>query len=101
MDGVAIWQYTDNWHRLSVDGNIAALDLQKNSNATAEEDDEMSWHPLVKYNDLGRFKVNRAGGAPVYADSKLTKKVGTRSNGIDFKIFKASNGAVNAGGSQS
>lgn len=100
MDGVAIWQYTDNWHGLSVDGDVAVIDLQKNGIENAEEDDEMAWHPMVKYNELGRFKINRAGGAPVYADSKLTKKIGTRSDGIDFKIFKASHGAVNAGNGQ-
>lgn len=28
MDGVAIWQFTDNWHGLSVDGDINVIDLK-------------------------------------------------------------------------
>lgn len=27
MNGVAMWQFTDNWHGLGVDGNIALIDL--------------------------------------------------------------------------
>lgn len=27
MDGVAMWQFTDNWHGLGVDGNITLIDL--------------------------------------------------------------------------
>lgn len=33
MDGVAIWQFTDNWKNLKVDGNISLIDLK--SDATA------------------------------------------------------------------
>lgn len=29
MDGVAIWQFTRNWHGLNVDGNIALVDLNQ------------------------------------------------------------------------
>ncbi|WP_366791812.1 hypothetical protein [uncultured Lactobacillus sp.] len=29
MDGVAIWQFCDNWKGLSVDGNISLIDLHK------------------------------------------------------------------------
>lgn len=31
MDGVAIWQFTDNWRGLNVDGNISLLPLSMNS----------------------------------------------------------------------
>ena len=27
MEGVSIWQFTDNWHGLNVDGNISLIDL--------------------------------------------------------------------------
>ena len=30
MDGVAIWQFTDNWNNLKVDGNISLIDLKSN-----------------------------------------------------------------------
>ena len=29
MNGVAVWQFTDNWKGLNVDGNVAVVDLQK------------------------------------------------------------------------
>ncbi|WP_103660696.1 GH25 family lysozyme [Lactobacillus sp. HT06-2] len=34
MDGVAIWQFTDNWRGLNVDGNITLLPLSYNSATT-------------------------------------------------------------------
>ena len=34
MDGVAIWQFTDNWRGLNVDGNITLLPLSYNSSST-------------------------------------------------------------------
>lgn len=33
MDGVAVWQFTDNWHGLNVDGNISLIDLHTDSSA--------------------------------------------------------------------
>ena len=33
MDGVAIWQFTDNWRGLEVDGNISLIDLKSNESA--------------------------------------------------------------------
>lgn len=29
MDGIAIWQFTSNWHGLNVDGNVALVDLNQ------------------------------------------------------------------------
>lgn len=33
MNGVALWQFTDNWHGLSVDGNISLIDLHAEKKA--------------------------------------------------------------------
>lgn len=33
MDGVAMWQFTDNWHGLNVDGNISLIDLHAEKKA--------------------------------------------------------------------
>lgn len=33
MDGVAIWQFTDNWRDLKVDGNISLIDLKSDVTA--------------------------------------------------------------------
>lgn len=35
MDGVAIWQFTDNWRGLTVDGNITVLPLSIDGNVTS------------------------------------------------------------------
>ena len=36
MDGVAIWQFTDNWKGMSVDGNISLIDLKSDSKPTPQ-----------------------------------------------------------------
>lgn len=95
MPGVAIWQFTDNWKGLSVDGNISLIDLTEE-----KEDDEMSWHPEVDYNQIGAFKINNPKGADIYEDSTLTKVVGHRDYGTTWKISRAKNGAVEAGTNQ-
>lgn len=67
-----------------------------------EEDEEVAWHPEVKYNVLGMFKVNRQGGAKLYTSSELTNI--TQENGQDairkygdFIVWEAKGGAVRAG----
>lgn len=36
MNGVAIWQFTDNWRGLNVDGNISLIDLKNDSKPVAQ-----------------------------------------------------------------
>ena len=36
MDGVALWQFTDNWHGLNVDGNISLIDLHAEKRAQSQ-----------------------------------------------------------------
>lgn len=36
MDGVAIWQFTDNWRGLNVDGNISLIDLKTDDKPVAQ-----------------------------------------------------------------
>ena len=36
MDGVAIWQFTDNWRGLNVDGNISLIDLKTDGKPVAQ-----------------------------------------------------------------
>lgn len=95
MDGVAIWQFTDNWRGMNVDGNIVVLD----SFADKQGDEDMDWHPEVGCMELGRFKVTRPGGAQLYADSKLSTAVGQPLKGV-YKVFAARQGAVQAGKDQ-
>lgn len=37
MAGVAVWQFTDNWKGLGVDGNVAVVDLHKTEEKAASE----------------------------------------------------------------
>ena len=37
MNGVAMWQFTDNWHGLNVDGNISLIDLHKTNKAISKK----------------------------------------------------------------
>lgn len=97
MDGVAIWQYTDNWRGMHVDGNVALIELKTGSEGV---DLEMSWHPEVRYSDLGIVMVNRKDGADLYSDASLTKKTGHRTYGQTFLITRAAKGAICAGQGQ-
>lgn len=98
MDGVAIWQFTDNWKGLYVDGNVMLINLQNSK--VESEDDDMSFHPEVKYNELGVFKVNNPKGADVYKDENLSAKVDHKDAGSNWKINAVANGAVQAGTNQ-
>lgn len=98
MDGVAIWQFTDNWQGLSVDGSIALLDTGQQND---DGDDDMTWHPEVDYNNLGRFKITRPDGASLYSDYTLQHSIGRKGKaGEVYKIFAAKGGAVCAGKNQ-
>lgn len=105
----AAFQYHSNTHLPGWGGGLDADVLlvpwsSLISGSNQEEDEEMNWHPEVKYNELGRFMVNRNSkpdnGAPLYADSKLTKKIGIRKYGMIYKVGRAKDGAVECGTNQ-
>lgn len=55
MNGVAIWQFTDNWHGLGVDGNITLIDLHaahktKPAVKPAKEIPEIVYVPIINSN---------------------------------------------------
>ena len=63
MDGVAIWQFTDNYRGLNVDGNICLIDLKISSNSSKPKPanktvESLSQHPVVKWN-VGAVKVGK------------------------------------------
>lgn len=100
MNGVAIWQFTSNWKGLNVDANVMLIDIFKNSSAVEAGDDDMSFHPEVKYDQLGVFKVNNKNGADLFKEDTLATKIGHKDYGTSWKISRANNGAVCAGGNQ-
>lgn len=108
---IKIFQYTScgrlNGYQSNLDFNVFygdKEDWQKLISSDSEEDIELSYHPLVDFNELGRFLVTRKNGANLYSTSSLDKPLiengspAKRAYNTAYKIFKAENGAVNAGG---
>lgn len=64
MDGVAIWQFTSNWHGLDVDGNVALVDLNASASPapakakSKPKDTTTDFKGVVKVNSLGPGKAN-------------------------------------------
>lgn len=48
MDNVAIWQFTDNWRGLDVDGNISLIDLKSDATAPKPQPKPTSAKPTAK-----------------------------------------------------
>ncbi len=107
MDGVAIWQFADNYRGLNVDGNISLIDLKIDSNSyqaksTEKATQSLSQHPVVKW-DIGVVAVvSNSKGAYVYTDSKLTKRESDKLKlqGSLWQVFGFENGAVKVGKNQ-
>lgn len=107
MDGVAIWQFTDNYRGLNVDGNIALIDLKISSHNHAPKSvkkpvESLSQHPVVRWNVGAVAVVSNAKGAFVYTDSKLSKPESDqlKKQGSLWQVFGIENGAVKVGKGQ-
>lgn len=107
MDGVAIWQFTDNYKGYGVDGNIAVVDLKTNSVSSATKStsrtvESLSLHPVVKW-DIGAVAVvANSKGAYVYTNSKLDKRESDKLKpcGSVWQVLGLENGAVKVGKNQ-
>ena len=107
MDGVAIWQFTDNYRGLGVDGNISLIDLKINSGnqspkSTKKTVESLSQHPVVKWNVGAVAVVSNSKGAYVYTSSKLDKRESDKLKpcGSMWQVFGLENGAVKVGKNQ-
>ncbi len=107
MDGVAIWQFTDNYRGLDVDGNITLIDLKISSSSSQPKSankavESLSQHPIVKWNIGAVAVVSNAKGAYVYTSSKLDKKESSKLKlcGSVWQVFGLENGAVKVGKDQ-
>ena len=68
MDGVAIWQFTDNWNNLKVDGNISLIDLKSDDKPTPQPSKPVVKQPAPQsfvdelgdtwYREEGKFYPN-------------------------------------------
>ncbi|WP_281681082.1 GH25 family lysozyme [Lactobacillus gallinarum] len=107
MDGVAIWQFTDNYRGLNVDGNISLIDLKISSHNHAPKEkkktvESLSQHPVVKWNIGAVAVVANSQGAYVYTSSKLNKRESSKLKpcGSVWQVFGFENGAVKVGKNQ-
>lgn len=107
MDGIAIWQFADNYKGLNVDGNIAVVDLKASSinhrsKITNKSVESLSQHPVVKWNIGAVAVVSNSKGAYVYTSSKLDKRESDKLKpcGSMWQVFGLENGAVKVGKNQ-
>lgn len=107
MDGVAIWQFTNNYRGLDVDGNIALVDLKvdlasSTPKSTKKDVESLSQHPVVKWNVGAVAVVSNQNGAYVYASPKLDKRESDKLKplGSMWQVFGLENGAIKVGKNQ-
>lgn len=103
IDGVAIWQFTDNYRGLHVDGNISVLPLKTGSSATKSKkkgSGDMSLHPVAKYDVERVFVVTNKKGCGLYDSANLSNKIKTLKTGSMFKVLDEKNGALKLGKNQ-
>lgn len=107
MDGVAIWQFADNYRGLNVDGNISLVDLKTSSVSSATKPAKKtaelpSLHPVVKWNVGAVAVVTNAKGAYIYTSSKLDKRASDKLKPYKsmWQVFALENGAVKVGKDQ-
>ena len=108
MDGVAIWQFTDNWKGYNVDGNISLIDLKvsghkaNKSKSKSSKKGTLSMHPVVKWNIGAVAVVANSKGAYIYTSSKLDKRESSKLKpyGSAWQVFGFENGAVKVGKNQ-
>lgn len=108
MDGVAIWQFTDNYKGYNVDGNISLIDLKASSGSSSQSKstkttvESLSQHPVVKWNIGAVAVVSNSKGAYVYTSSKLDKRESDKlkPQGSMWQVFGLENGAVKVGKNQ-
>ena len=66
MNGVSIWQFTDNWRGLNVDGNINVLPLSSSGNAVSQAPKKNTGkarvlkHNAYVYDKNGKRKKHKA-----------------------------------------
>ena len=107
MDGVAIWQFADNYRGLNVDGNISLIDLKISSHNHAPKEKKkstelLSQHPVVRWNIGTVAIVSNSKGAYVYTDSSLTKRESDKlkPQGSLWQVFGIKDGAIQVGKNQ-
>lgn len=105
MDGVAIWQFTSNWHGMKVDANINLITLTTGKSAKKKpaatkaksekhSNDELNIHPAIKWNIERVFIVSNKKGANLYSDKELTKPIALKKFNTVWQVFDEKDGAI-------
>ena len=97
MDGVAIWQFCDNWKGLSVDGNISLIDLHKETTVVhktakpiekpkpkLEKKTGVVYAPIINHN--ANWMIQLMDGNGHYTGKYI--KTNSRWKYFDVKIIK-------------
>ena len=106
MDGIAIWQFTDNWRGLYVDGNISLLPLSYNSSSSQAPATTPTNTVQVGTSNSGSplAKVASSSSISVYSSPNGSRTGKTLSSGTSWKVFSKQqvNGVwwYNVGGNQ-
>ena len=81
MDGVAIWQFTSNWHGLGVDGNVTLVDLNSDDKPKAEVKPKPKPKPKPTANEFSHVvKVKNLGPGKASWKVRLLSKDGHYTN---------------------
>ena len=79
MDNVAIWQFTDNWRGLNVDGNISLVDLKTDGKPTSQSAKPAVKQPIPQsfVDDLGDTWYKEEG--KFYPNGTINIRYGART----------------------
>ncbi|NRN98910.1 GH25 family lysozyme [Lactobacillus helveticus] len=97
MNGVAMWQFTDNWHGLNVDGNVALINLhytdEAKGKATKKPIEKPKPKPVKKTGIVYAPVINHNPNWKIRlldSDGHYTKyiKTNTRWKYFDFKTIR-------------
>ena len=79
MDGVAIWQFTDNWKGMSVDGNISLIDLKSDDKPATQPSKPAVKQPTLQsfVDDLGDTWYKEEG--KFYPNGTINIRYGART----------------------
>lgn len=81
MDGVAVWQFTSNWHGLNVDGNVALVDLNSEVKPKAEVKPKPKPKPKAAATEFnGVVKVKNLGSGKASWKVRLLSKEGNSTD---------------------
>lgn len=101
MDGVLIWQFTQNWYGVNVDANVAVLPLKKTVSESTGDDSIMNWNVKVGIDDAGGFMVTKKAGATVWTGPDNKKKTGKMLKyGTNWRVVDVKNGFYKVGTNQ-